>query len=178
MKKIIIICLLIGLFRASYSQQTKENYFKQSTALINHYSPGENYIKIFMVNGSEYEGRFIAYQGQDIAFISYSTGDTLRIPLSDVKRIFSKRNLSVYEKNGFEKLYGSTETVNSDSLLTVSQKNIETTTVTDTQEILQNITEKSLLERQTIAQERMALVLTYFMVVSVVSIVFSILIIL
>jgi len=177
MKKIVIICLLIGLFRVSYSQIPLEKYFRQSTALINQYSPGENYIKIFMVNGSEYEGRFVAYQGQYITFISYSTGDELRIPLSDITRIYSKKNSSVYDKKGFEKLYGSTEAVHSDSLLTVPQENIETITVADTQEKLENITEQSLNERQTIAQERMALALTYFMIYSIVMTVLSILLV-
>jgi len=94
-KKIVIICLLIGLFRVSYSQIPLEHYFRQSTALINQYSPGENYIKIFMVNRSEYEGRFVAYEGQYITFISYSTGDALRMPLNNIKRICSKKNLIV-----------------------------------------------------------------------------------
>ncbi len=162
MKKIVIICLLIGLFRVSYSQLPKKRYFEQSAELINKYSPGENYIKIFMVNGSEYEGRFVAYQGQYITFISYSTGDELRIPLSDIRRICSKKNLSVYDKKGFEKLFGGTESVYSDSLLIVPQEKTETITVADTQEKLENITEQSLNERQTVALEKIALAQTYF----------------
>ena len=177
MKKIVIICLLIGLFRVSYSQLPKKRYFEQSAELINKYSPGENYIKIFMVNGSEYEGRFVAYQGQYITFISYSTGDELRIPLSDIRRICSKKNLSVYDKKGFEKLFGGTESVYSDSLLIVPQEKTETITVADTQEKLENITEQSLNERQTVALEKIALAQTYFMIYSIVVTLVSILLI-
>ena len=168
MKKIIIICLLIGLFRVSYSQLPGKKYFEQSIKLINKHSPDDNYIKIIMENGTEYEGRFVAYHDNLIIYKSYSTEEELRISLDNIRRIKTKQNISAYDKISFENLYSSAESVNSDSLMVGTQKEFKTITIADTQEILENITEQSLNDRQTVALEKIAKAQTYFMVYSIV----------
>ncbi|HDP68330.1 MAG TPA: hypothetical protein ENN20_07500 [Candidatus Marinimicrobia bacterium] len=179
MKKILFICLLLGFCEASLSQSSslssKEQYLKETIKLIDQNSPKKNYIKILTEDGIEIEGRFFALEGDNLVFQSYQNQDKQRIPLREIKLIMTENNICVYMKRDFEKKYGFKEHNQNDSLKIQITNDIETLSVED---ITTDREEISLLRRQTVAQERIALVATYFMILSVTSIVISILIIL
>lgn len=179
MKKILFICLLLGFYEVSLSRSlslsSKEQYLKETVKLIDQNSPKKNYINILTEGGIEIEGRFLAFEGDNLVFQSYQNQDKQRIPLREIKLIMTEKNICVYVKRDFEKKYGFNKHNQNDSLKIQITNDIETLSVED---ITTDREEISLLRRQTVAQERIALVATYFMILSVTSIVISILIIL
>lgn len=176
MKKFIILSLLIPLnILLSQTERLSpvKNYLKQSERLISEKSPK---ITVRPYTGKKFETIFIKYENDSLFYYDLDTKTESKLALLEIKQIGRQDGISVFIGIDYKnKLQMSPEEIQ--QILTkqtkITQSQEESVKIDD---ILKR--QPSLMERSTIALERIALVETYFMVYSIVITALSILIVL
>jgi hypothetical protein len=180
MKILTILSLLIPLnilFSQTEQISPVRNYLIQSEKLISEKSPK---ITVKPYTKKKFKAIFIKYKIDSLFYYDLDTKTESKIALLEIERIgcpdmsSAFGEISVFIGRDYKyRLQMSPEGINQ-----ILNKQTEITQTQEESVKINNILKPSLMERSTIALERIALVETYFMVYSIVATVLSILIVL
>jgi len=176
MKKLIIISLLIPMsILISQTEQILpgKQYLTQSERLISEKSPK---ITVRPYSGKKIDAIFIKYEIDSLFYYDLDTKTESKLALLEIKYILRQDGISVFY--GID--YRNKLKLSPIEVQQIALKQTENTQTLEDSAKIENILNRqpSLMERSTIALERIALVQTYFMVYSIVVTAISILIIL
>jgi len=162
---------MIILVSQTEQRLAAENYLKQSEKMISDKSPK---ITIYPYSGKKIQAVFIKYENDSLFYYDLNTKTESKITLFKIKQILLQNGVSVFRGDSYKTKLQVILT--EDQLMTL--KEIEKTQTTEGLAKIKDQwdTQPDLMERSTVALERIALAQTYFMVYSIVATVLVILI--